>query len=108
MIRRHPDIKLHRRAGDIERLAGLQGDLLHSLWRTLAPGGLLLYATCSILPRENEAVVQSFLADRADVQHEAIEADWGDARPAGRQLLPQIDGHDGFYYAVLRKLPLDP
>src|SRR5690606_35509852 len=62
VIRRHPDIKLLRRANDVDKLAGLQCQLLRELWQTLKPGGLLVYATCSVLPQENEAIVASFLA----------------------------------------------
>lgn len=103
VIRRHPDIKLLRRATDIDKLAQLQLHLLSTLWSTLAPGGLLIYATCSVLPDENEQVVERFLQQTVDAEHQPIEAQWGFARPAGRQLLPEHSGGDGFYYARLRK-----
>lgn len=103
VIRRHPDIKLLRRASDIDKLARLQLQLLQILWQTLAPGGTLLYATCSILPVENEHVVTRFLQQTTDAQHQIIDARWGVARTAGRQLFPQEGGGDGFYYALLRK-----
>ncbi len=104
VIRHHPDIKLLRRASDIDALSALQRKLLNSLWPTLAPGGLLVYATCSILPQENENLVQSFVERQADAIHLTIDAHWGVARPFGRQLFPAKDGHDGFYYACLKKL----
>jgi len=103
VIRRHPDIKLLRRANDIAKLADLQRRLLATLWQTLKPGGLLVYATCSVLPQENEDTVAAFLAEQPDAEHQPIAADWGQARPYGRQLLPQDGGHDGFYYALLRR-----
>lgn len=103
VIRRHPDIKLLRNAEDIAKLAALQLQLLQTLWTTLKPGGRLVYATCSVLPTENTQVVEQFVARQADAQHDPITAAWGIAQPCGRQLLPQIQGHDGFYYACLSK-----
>ncbi len=103
IIRRQPDIKVLRTPDDIQRLAELQGCLLDSLWPLLAPGGRLVYATCSVLPRENTRVVEAFVARQPEVHCEILEADWGLPQPCGRQLLPQVDGHDGFYYAVLTK-----
>lgn len=103
VIRRHPDVKLLRRANDIDKLAALQQQLLAALWPTLKPGGLLVYATCSVLPQENEESVAAFVAQHGDAEHTPIAADWGHARPFGRQLLPRDGGHDGFYYALLRK-----
>lgn len=103
VIRRHPDIKLLRRPDDLAKLGALQLQLLAQLWQVLAPGGLLVYATCSVLPEENERIVQAFLQQTANAEHLAIEAPWGVARPIGRQLFPQLNGHDGFYYARLYK-----
>lgn len=103
VIRRNPDIKLHRNAEDIKQLSILQLSLLRQLWITLKPGGLLLYATCSILPDENERVVQAFCEAQHDANHRVIEADWGEARPYGRQLFPGADSHDGFFYALIEK-----
>ena len=103
VIRRNPDIKLHRTTKDIEKLAKLQYSILSALWETLSPGGQLLYATCSVLPQENEHVVEAFLNDQHDASIIKIDADWGIARKYGRQLLPQIEAHDGFFYALLGK-----
>lgn len=103
IIRRHPDIKVLRTAVDIDRLASLQGAILDSLWPLLKPGGVLLYATCSIMPEENTQVVEAFLARQAQAACDLLAADWGIAQPCGRQLLPAETGHDGFYYARLRK-----
>ena len=102
VLRRHPDIKLLRRPGDIAALAATQGRLLAALWDLLAPGGLLLYATCSVLRAENDAVVTAFAAPRADVRIRPLPDHPGLATGAGRQWLPAAD-HDGFYYALLEK-----
>jgi 16S rRNA (cytosine967-C5)-methyltransferase len=101
VIRRHPDIKLLRTPADIAQLAELQQQLLAALWPLLAPGGLLLYATCSIMPDENTRTIEHFLATCPDARERPIDATWGIAQPAGRQLLP--DQHDGFYYALIEK-----
>ena len=105
VIRRHPDIKLLRRPADIDKLAVLQQQMLQALWPTLAEGGLLLYATCSVLRSENDRQLSTFLAAQTHARCEPIVAKWGIATEFGRQLLPQANGHDGFYYAKLRKLP---
>lgn len=100
VIRRHPDIKWLRRSEDIERLARTQLKLLRALWDTLAPGGVLLYATCSTLRAEGEGVVELFLAEQPDAIELKIDADWGEACRVGRRIAPGGD-FDGFYYARL-------
>ena len=104
VIRRHPDIKLTRQAEDIPALAKLQGELLDSLWQTLEVGGILLYATCSVLPAENSDTIAAFLARTPGARELDIAGAFGLKPAHGRQLLPQIDGHDGFYYAKLIKI----
>jgi 16S rRNA (cytosine967-C5)-methyltransferase len=106
VIRRHPDIKLLRTATDIARLAELQYQLLTTLWPLLAVGGVLLYATCSILPQENTHVLERFLTATANARELPIATEWGVIQPVGRQLLPQADANDGFYYARLEKYSL--
>ena len=103
VIRRHPDIKWLRKRTDINALAETQLMLLKTAWTLLAPGGTLLYATCSILPHENERVVNAFLAEQDDAKEQVLDVTWGQAASVGVQLLPQKDGHDGFYYAKLVK-----
>ncbi len=104
VIRRHPDIKLLRRPGDIETLLELQGEILHAIWPLLRTGGILLYATCSVLPQENERRVSAFIAERPDAESRTIDADWGRATGIGRQILPGDTAQmDGFYYACIRK-----
>ena len=103
VIRKHPDIKLLRREGDIPKLVEYQYQLISSLWEMLKPNGILLYVTCSVLPEENSDLVMRFLAQYSDAKEEVIDETWGIACPIGRQILPQIHGPDGFYYARLRK-----
>lgn len=103
IIRRHPDIKVLRTPEDITRLAELQGQLLDKLWPLLKPGGILVYATCSVMPRENTRVLEAFLGRQPQASCPPMDYDWGIAQACGRQLLPQMEGQDGFYYAVLHK-----
>ena len=100
VVRRHPDAKWLRRESDIARFAATQADIADALWRTLAPGGRMLYATCSVFGEENEGQVEAFIGRHADAsrmppRHPAIR----DAQP---HHLPDAD-HDGFYYALLQK-----
>ena len=104
VIRRHPDIKLARQPEDIAALAALQGELLDQLWQTLDVGGILVYATCSVLPEENTRVIEAFLERQSGARQLPITGEYGVEQPCGRQLLPQPDGHDGFYLARLMKL----
>lgn len=101
VIRRHPDIKLLRRQSDVAQTVKQQARLLQALWPLLAPGGRLLYATCSVLKAENEKQIAAFLAKTADAREVKIAAEWGEERPQGRQLFPGPS--DGFFYASLEK-----
>jgi 16S rRNA (cytosine967-C5)-methyltransferase len=109
VIRRHPDIKLLRRAADVAGFAANQRRILATAFELLGPGGRLVYCTCSVLPEENEAVVSAFLSG----EPRANAAGWTESAPrppglleraVGWQLLPGGDaGTDGFYYACLHK-----
>ena len=81
VIRRHPDIKLLRRPGDIDAFAATQRRILRTAFELLRPGGRLIYCTCSVLPDENERVVAAFLAE----EPRAAAGEWteGLARPPG-------------------------
>ena len=103
VIRRHPDIKLLRRAEDISTLQVLQQRIMTAVWPLLAPGGIMLYATCSILKQENEQQIEAFLATNANAIEVPINADWGLVRRYGRQILTGESAMDGFYYALIRK-----
>ncbi|MBZ3929123.1 16S rRNA (cytosine(967)-C(5))-methyltransferase RsmB [Xanthomonas citri] len=103
VVRRQPDVLLHRRAGDIDALCALQARLLDATWRTLRPGGQLLYTTCSLLARENQAQVEAFLQRTPDAQAQPLGAQFGHAAGAGRQRFPGEARCDGFFYALLLK-----
>lgn len=110
VIRRHPDIKLLRREADIGLMARRQRELLEALWPLLRPGGRLLYATCSILHEENQAVVAGFLAVHPDAQPVeplagALPGWLRRTDPAGWQALPGDAGTDGLYYALMTRRP---
>lgn len=99
IVRRHPDIKWLRRADDLPRLARAQSRLLAALWRTLTPGGTLLYATCSLFPLENQARIADFLG----VHNNARRTPITELAQTDGQLLPD-SRQDGFFYALLHKL----
>jgi 16S rRNA (cytosine967-C5)-methyltransferase len=108
VIRRHPDIRLRKSPSDIDKLPELQGRLLKSAWEMLAPGGRLVYVTCTVTRSENHGVVAAFLSSTADAAIVPVEAwqGWpglGEADDIGRQILPGEAGADGFYYAALTK-----
>jgi 16S rRNA (cytosine967-C5)-methyltransferase len=104
VVRRHPDIKWRRREGDIAEFGRTQAQLLDALWRVLAPGGKLLYATCSVFPEENGAQVRDFLLRQPEAESLPLPhfPGWDDC--SAGQILPSAVS-DGFYYALLRKLP---
>lgn len=108
VIRRHPDIKLLRRARDIPALARRQARLLRTAWGLLAPGGRLLYTSCSVLRRENEEVVAGFLAATPGALDRTAEATrtWParqEGAGPGYLVRPGETGMDGFYYACLTR-----
>jgi 16S rRNA (cytosine967-C5)-methyltransferase len=97
VVRRHPDVKWLRREADIAGFAAQQASILDALWRVLAPGGKLLYATCSVFSQENSRQVAAFAARHGDCVEAPMEG-------GGHEhlLLPQAE-HDGFYYALVEK-----
>jgi 16S rRNA (cytosine967-C5)-methyltransferase len=103
VIRRHPEIKWLRTPAQVEEAVALQHRLLDALWPLLRPGGMLLYATCSVLDRENGAQAAAFLARHADAAASTIDADWGRQAGPGRQVLPGELEMDGFFYARFSK-----
>ena len=96
IVRRHPDIKWLRRQSDPARFAAGQLRILEGLWRVLAPGGKLLYVTCSVFAQENAAVVDRFCASQPAARRCELPGN------APGQLLPGAD-NDGFYFALLKK-----
>lgn len=103
IVRRQPDILLHRTPADIDALVATQARLLDALWTVLAPGGALVYATCSLLRRENAQQVEAFLARTPGARAEPLGPAFGREDGPGRQRLPGEDGMDGFFYARLIK-----
>jgi 16S rRNA (cytosine967-C5)-methyltransferase len=107
VIRRHPDIKLLRRATDIEPLRQEQQRLLRALWPLLADGGRLLYVTCSVLHAENEQVMDAFISSEPAAISVPIPEGFGPLGErrvqGGVQILPGEAGMDGFYYACVEK-----
>ncbi len=103
VVRRQPDVLLHRRPEDVDTLVQTQGRLLEACWTVLRPGGALLYATCSILKDENERQIDAFLQRTSDARAEDPGDAFGHVSGAGRQRLPGEQGMDGFFYARLRK-----
>ncbi|WP_427184224.1 16S rRNA (cytosine(967)-C(5))-methyltransferase RsmB [Bordetella bronchialis] len=99
IVRRHPDIRWLRRPDDVPRTAKLQARIVDALWRTVAPGGRLLYVTCSVFPDEGERQAAGFAARHADARR----------LDAPGQLLPEASRateaaqHDGFFYALFAK-----
>ncbi|GFZ87067.1 16S rRNA (cytosine(967)-C(5))-methyltransferase RsmB [Dyella caseinilytica] len=103
VLRRRPDVRLHRRASDIDALVAQQRRILAALWPLLAPGGRLVYITCSLLRAENEAVVESFFTGRDDVRAVPVHLPVGQAATCGWQILPGEGDLDGMYYAVFER-----
>lgn len=106
VIRRQPDVRLHRRLEDITNSALEQNRLLTAVWPLLASGGRLLYSTCSVIHAENDDIVASFLKTNPDAKMEPLSVTWGREMRYGRQLLPGEEGTDGFYYSMLFKRPV--
>ncbi len=104
VIRRHPDIRWLRSQADIQALVRTQTLMVDKLWPLLAPGGILVYSTCSVLAAENRLQAQS-LVERHDAL-EVLEHDELPGRPQrpGRQLLPGDRDLDGFYHLAVRRL----
>ena len=100
VVRRHPDAKWLRRKSDVSKFARTQARILDALWQVLAPGGKMLYSTCSVFEEENRLQVDAFVSRHADAKrlptgsHPASHTDY--------QLLP-TDERDGFYYALIQK-----
>jgi 16S rRNA (cytosine967-C5)-methyltransferase len=104
VIRRHPDIKLRRSEKNIYINLDIQKKLLQNLWPLLKPNGILVYATCSVLPEENEQQIEQFLQTHLNAQVQDIKISIGKKCQHGLQILPGTENMDGFYYCVLKKI----
>ncbi len=102
VIARHPDIKWLRRADDIPALVQRQGEMLRQAWSWLAPGGMLLYCTCSILSEENDAVIGDFVATQPGVKVDTLNLPFGQASEYGWRVAPETP-YEGFYFSRLIK-----
>lgn len=110
VIRRHPDIKWRRKSGDINAFVHTQTELIDALWGLLKPEGVMLYVTCSILPRENRELIMRFVAEHKNVRlhplndrvHQGDES--SRSLNQGWQILPGEMSMDGFYFVALRKV----
>nr|MBF0683198.1 16S rRNA (cytosine(967)-C(5))-methyltransferase RsmB [Pseudomonas sp.] len=100
IVRRHPDIRWLRRANDVDHTAALQARLADSLWQVVAPGGTLLYATCSVFPAEGEHQAAAFASRHPDARRLPSP---GQLLPAGPDAIPTAQ-HDGFFYALFTKV----
>ncbi|MEE4295386.1 MAG: 16S rRNA (cytosine(967)-C(5))-methyltransferase RsmB [Wenzhouxiangella sp.] len=100
VIRRHPDIRWLRRERDLDELTRVQSRLLDRLWPLLKPGGILVYATCSILKSENDEQAQHFLTQHADARILQRTDQPGNIR----QILPGQNDMDGFYHLAVERL----
>jgi 16S rRNA (cytosine967-C5)-methyltransferase len=108
-LRSHPEAKWHREEGEIQRLSRLQKKIVRQLFLHLKPGGVLVYATCTLTREENEKVVEDFL----DRRSEFVLEDAGSYLPPEAQhltsgkyflALPHRDNTDGFFAARMRKV----
>ena len=107
-LRRNPDLKWRQQPSDIEELTVKQANILTAAARLVKPGGRLVYATCSILPEENEQIVEAFLAAHPDfalvncaeaLAQQHVVLDTGKYL----RLYPHLHGTDGFFAAVMEK-----
>ena len=103
VIRRHPEIKWLRTPEQVDEVISTQQTLLQQLWPLLHAGGILVYATCSVLKRENSQQIHEFLDKHSDAECIGPESIPGLKMEFGQQILPGAQDMDGFYYAVLRK-----
>jgi 16S rRNA (cytosine967-C5)-methyltransferase len=103
VIRRHADIKLIRSEEEILAIQKIQQQMLQALWPLLAPGGFMVYATCSIIKEENEKQIASFVARQKDCKLIDGSWSWGRATGYGQQILPGELMMDGFFYSLLLK-----
>ena len=105
IVRRQPDVRWLRRSSDIAQLAEIQRQLLQALWPLVAPGGRLLYCTCSVFREEGEAQILQFLHHHPEAQRLPAPGHWlPQLQQAGDNSLSQLaQDHDGFYYALLHK-----
>ncbi|MFT7775680.1 16S rRNA (cytosine(967)-C(5))-methyltransferase RsmB [Roseateles sp.] len=103
IVRRHPDVRWLRRPDDIAALARIQAELLDALWPLLAPGGRLVYATCSVFRAEGQAQLDAFLQRQPDAKSHAVPGFTGHLLPLADNAAQTSPPLDGFFYALLTR-----
>lgn len=102
VIRRNPDVKILRQAGDIASFGAQQLAILKGLWPALRPGGRLLYVTCSLLKAENDNIIAAFTDHKESIIH-SLSLGQGLPTQFGWQTLPHPSGGDGLFFSLLEK-----
>lgn len=110
IIRRKPDIKWKKEREHYKALAGMQGKILRNAAGYLKPGGFLVYSTCTIMPEENQDVVEGFLKDNPNYRlcdfsmllPKGLAGE--DAKKGYLQLFPNIHGTDGFFISKMERI----
>ena len=102
VIRRNPDVKILRQAGDIASFGAQQLAILKGLWPALKPGGRLLYVTCSLLKAENDSIIAAFTDHKESIIH-SLSLGQGLPTQFGWQTLPHPSGGDGLFFSLLEK-----
>jgi len=110
IIRKKPDIKWARNLEDMDEITGLQSKIIRSSSAYVKPGGVLVYSTCTINPRENEGIVEDFIRSNSDFELEDIsmmlpeKLQRAEASKGWMQLYPNKDGTDGFFIARMKRM----
>jgi len=113
VLRRRPDSRWHKQPEELQQLAELQTQILGSVYELLAPGGRIIYSTCTIEPEENVEVIAKFLAEHTDMESFDLTpylpyigttvGEKEELKKGRRQFLPFADGMEGFFIAGLQK-----
>lgn len=103
IIRRQPDIKYNRQPQDLEKICFDQQQLLSNVAKVLKPGGILLYATCSVFKQENNDQIKSFLKSHPEFTENKLNYDFAVNCEFGIQIITGYQDMDGFYYCCMRK-----
>lgn len=102
IIRKKPDIRF-KDPEPLAQLPAIQREILSNVSRYVAPGGVLLYSTCTVLRRENQAVVDAFLSGHADFTAEDFDLPGIGTCHGSATLWPHLHGTDGFFMAKMRR-----
>ena len=108
VIRRNPDIKVTRKATDIESFSQQQREILTGLWPLVKPGGRLLYVTCSLLNAENDEIIAATQSNLPQCEVMPLSGKPGFKTRLGWQTLPSLEDGDGLYFSLLQKVTTDP